>query len=594
MPFEIISAFSTLLEKQAITEIEKSNDVSARFGLALSRQDAVELVETRNLALDSNGRIEFGGGIINKIIMAFCSSPYLTTDNYAGSIHDLTEIFYFYKNETLDLIDDDDLIKFMRDRFNGICQGSLELLAGRELDNLVSSIRFGYAPVCSKDATPDESYFSFILQEAYNRGLLADSDMEDIQLRCLEFLAFKVNKYNCGSGSSIRVETAESIMKSIFFTVSLYLKSLPEPDIECAAAKIKTSAIPAMYQKGREIMKIKLHTARHLYLLVSENKLDTYNAAYNATIDNEGIGSFFKLYNPDYEAHETPASIDYPLCNQVVELTGVEYIHSYLGSLLLENKFCRYFKAEAIHRLLSGYDKGYRDLLINIFEHVLTAALGCSLAKCSILKLDIPAGKIKELHHELSKEDCQSIARRIDKAADDMLEELDIAQGLLRAYIEKAWPQIKVSIVQALRTKTLDKIIVCAVNHDSKTAIQFFPGTKIDDKEYRKLIDELWSCRYSTDKLALIQEKVKSFNDFEDVLLDAQLNEEEITALLGILGDVEIAALLKRHPFQPEIAVFDLKEAELTLRVCLKRFFHQLPIDKKEKIMEIMDRLVDD
>jgi len=125
----------------------------------------------------------------------------------------------------------------------------------------------------------------------------------------------------------------------------------------------------------------------------SKNKLATIHYTYNATL-NDGIGSFFASYNPDYEAQETPASIDYQLCNDVGELAGVEFIQRYLEHLFLENEFCGNFAAEDIQHLLCGYDKEYKDLLINIFEHVLTAAVGCSLANRSVVKLDITGEEI--------------------------------------------------------------------------------------------------------------------------------------------------------------------------------------------------------
>ena len=154
--FEIMNISSALIQKQAVIELEKCNDFTAQFGLTLSQCDAVELVETRTLALKSNGRIEFGGGVIEKIVREFCTSPYLSMHNYAESLHDLTDMFYYYKNETLDLMSDDDLIKFMKKRFDGICQGSLELLSGRELANMARNLRFGYAPEYSEDLACDE------------------------------------------------------------------------------------------------------------------------------------------------------------------------------------------------------------------------------------------------------------------------------------------------------------------------------------------------------------------------------------------------------------------------------------------------------
>jgi hypothetical protein len=147
---------STLVEKQAVAEIEKSNDFTSQYGLTLSHIDAVELVETRSFALKSNGRIEFGGGAIDKIIREFCDSPFISMHNYAETLHELTEMFYYYKNETLDLMSDDDLIKFMKNKYDGICQGSLELLSGRELANMAHNLRFGYAPDYSEDSLNKE------------------------------------------------------------------------------------------------------------------------------------------------------------------------------------------------------------------------------------------------------------------------------------------------------------------------------------------------------------------------------------------------------------------------------------------------------
>ncbi|AQS58906.1 DUF6323 family protein [Desulforamulus ferrireducens] len=151
MSFQIIAISSDLLQKQAAADLLKCNEFTAPYGLVLSYREAAELVETRTLALINNGRIELGGGAMERIIRQFCDSPYLNKNNYVETLHDLTEIFYYYKNETLDLISDEDLIKFMRNSFNGVCQGSLDLLAGRELANLAKNLRFGYGAAAVSD-----------------------------------------------------------------------------------------------------------------------------------------------------------------------------------------------------------------------------------------------------------------------------------------------------------------------------------------------------------------------------------------------------------------------------------------------------------
>jgi hypothetical protein len=300
------------------------------------------------------------------------------------------------------------------------------------------------------------------------------------------------------------------------------------------------------------------------------------------------------LYNPDFEAHETSASIDYQLCNPVNDFAGVEYIQKYLENLYIENVFCGNFTGEDIHHLLCGYDEGYKDLLINIFEHVLTEAFGCILANRNVLKLDFSKEEIHHLYNELSKDDDYKLTLKISSAAEKVLKELNVTSLSLREYIVKSLPQISVNIINAVRTNTLSKVFASPINPDLKPKIHFLFGAKMDDKVYREFINELILCRYSSDKLAFIKEKVKSFGDIEDVLLDAQLSEEEITQVLDTLGDIEIAELIRRHPFKSDIQAVELSEAELTLRSYLNGYINKLVPVRQKQIFEIINQLTDD
>lgn len=142
MQFELMFTHG-LVQKQAMEEVLKSNDYTQHFGLVLSPSQATELVETRSLALRASGRIEFGGGVIHKLTKAFCDSPYLSMRNYAQTLHELVELFYHYKNEAMDFISDGELVQFMKTAYDGVCQGSLQLLSDRELYRLAKNLRFG-------------------------------------------------------------------------------------------------------------------------------------------------------------------------------------------------------------------------------------------------------------------------------------------------------------------------------------------------------------------------------------------------------------------------------------------------------------------
>lgn len=113
-----------------IANIKKCNEYTNKYGLILSDNQISNLLEKRKETLKETGRIEFREGIIDKLIKEFCDSPYINQENYTETLYELIEMFYEYKNETKDLITDDELIEFMKKSFDGICQGDLEYLSG--------------------------------------------------------------------------------------------------------------------------------------------------------------------------------------------------------------------------------------------------------------------------------------------------------------------------------------------------------------------------------------------------------------------------------------------------------------------------------
>lgn len=131
-----------------IANIKKCNEYTSKHGLILSDNQINNLLERRKDILRETGRIELRGGIIDKLIKEFCDSPYINQENYEETLYELIEIFYEYKNETMDLMTDDELIEFMKKSFDGVCQGDLEYLSGtvmrRMKNNLLKGKPLGY------------------------------------------------------------------------------------------------------------------------------------------------------------------------------------------------------------------------------------------------------------------------------------------------------------------------------------------------------------------------------------------------------------------------------------------------------------------
>lgn len=125
-------------------ELRCCEDLNRLYGLSLSESDITELVELRSEALRSTGRVEFGGGILPKLIRAFCKSPRIDPATYPATLADLQDAFYYFKNESRDLFSDDDLIEFMEQVFNGSAHGSTEVLTTISLEELCRWARNGF------------------------------------------------------------------------------------------------------------------------------------------------------------------------------------------------------------------------------------------------------------------------------------------------------------------------------------------------------------------------------------------------------------------------------------------------------------------
>lgn len=131
-------------QKQELTAVLACNDKTERFGLVIAEEEAKELVLSRNVSLKKYQRVEFGKGILDSLIFAFCDSEYVNQENYAGILTELQDIFYRYKNESEDKLTDEELLTFMRETFDTVCAGDLEYLAGTCLERFCRAVRAGY------------------------------------------------------------------------------------------------------------------------------------------------------------------------------------------------------------------------------------------------------------------------------------------------------------------------------------------------------------------------------------------------------------------------------------------------------------------
>lgn len=124
-------------EPAALTALHSCTPVLAQFGMALREDELHALILRQAQALRSSGRIEFGAGILDRLALAFCDSPYLTHAEFADALGELVELFYALKNETDCFFTDDELAAYMKDAFDNRVHGSLDGLCALSLADLV-------------------------------------------------------------------------------------------------------------------------------------------------------------------------------------------------------------------------------------------------------------------------------------------------------------------------------------------------------------------------------------------------------------------------------------------------------------------------
>lgn len=135
-------------------------------GLTLRPEEITALARRRAEVLQSTGRVEFGEGILPKLMFIFCDSPSIPPGEFAATLDALQECFYHFKNETGEKLSDDELLELMKAGFDGECQGSVEQLAGTVLERYADALRHGLPPEPPTAAHPAGQWWTDEGEEA--------------------------------------------------------------------------------------------------------------------------------------------------------------------------------------------------------------------------------------------------------------------------------------------------------------------------------------------------------------------------------------------------------------------------------------------
>ncbi|MEO3944875.1 DUF6179 domain-containing protein [Gorillibacterium sp. CAU 1737] len=456
----------------------------------------------------------------------------------------------------------------------------------------------------SKSRLQRNVYTLSLLREALQAGAMTSREVAQIQSDFMVVLQQLIPKYTRGESTSITTEAAESLMTSILYAADAYLFSLVEP--ERAVEELKTLGASLVYERGVIVVAQCLEETKQLYKEIRATRLDVPIEAYQLTIE-EALPVFLRKYGVLFEAHNTMASIDYPLAVDDMKLQGVFYMKQYMERLKLETDFCAGYDLDDLLDLLVHYGQecrfDYRKELLNLFELVLNQAIFSVLSGGSATSIRISEGQFQQLDQRFRSCDKTQIRAAISDAMIKLRQELGLPPQT-QEYLEWCLEDLVQRVANAAKTNSLRAIILSQREVEEKKSIllSYNVEDRMSDLQLRRVLHEIRMEESPENKVRIILARIRSFHDFLDLLDSDSLYGEEYNGLFHAFGEMELAILAKivfseelREGFvQIDARLVEHKEYP---REWQQAFAHCLQGMEEEKVVAIrrlMDQIKDE
>lgn len=118
-----------MMEAVQTAALAHINEISRRFGLSLAPEECAGLIRRRAEVLRETERIEFGEGVLPKLALALCDSPYVERETWEQTLGEMLSLFYHFKGACRERLGDDELIAAMTALFNGFAGGCPQRIA---------------------------------------------------------------------------------------------------------------------------------------------------------------------------------------------------------------------------------------------------------------------------------------------------------------------------------------------------------------------------------------------------------------------------------------------------------------------------------
>ncbi len=427
----------------------------------------------------------------------------------------------------------------------------------------------------SKEKLDKAQWFQSFLREAARQRLLSETELHSIQEQTMQLMVFLATRYTAGASTSVREETAQSLMDCAAYSIGHALKTMP---LDAALHDLKNVSIKTLFDRGQAALRTLLADTKTQYAALLKSGMPLDSVTWQSTM-HTGLAEFFAGYNVYDAAHDTPGLLDYPTALPLDGAGGIEYISRYIKRLMLEDSLIRRWPPDEVNGLIRA--GGATDAPVNVFLLVLTNALGTVLCGRQPASLSLTREDRDILRDKLTD---APLHRTLRRAADALCKALSIQDAALYRYMSDAAALLAPAVKIALKLHTLQRVFLTI--KPAATTVFFHDAPRMDDKLFRELVTQIAECDDPAARAELATMNASSVADIADLFEAGILTDGDIQRVLNALPDEPLAALLSICRDSAPDALHT-SDAELAWRSALEKHIASLSAQKQRRIRDM-------
>ncbi|MCQ2431805.1 MAG: DUF6179 domain-containing protein [Clostridia bacterium] len=279
-----------------------------------------------------------------------------------------------------------------------------------------------------------------LISEALRVGLLPIEVVDDMQMQIMGKLEELLREHKKSTGIELDEDGARHLLESVFYTLDTYLLAFHDPMYAITA--VQATSVEEMFRGGRQQIKTQICETVSLYIQAKKNRIPTENTAYQGVL-NEDIHTYLNRYDYRMAAQDIVCPLRYPLMTDCSpDHTGISYLRDYLQRLYIENELLALFDPEERDLLFSAFaakhDMTVEGMRVNLLSLILNHAFGASMLGKYPGILTLTEPEVRILYEKLYRKTTRELGDMAAQAADTLITDFHITDGLLIGYVRTA------------------------------------------------------------------------------------------------------------------------------------------------------------